>query len=55
MACAPFMLGIRHSRGTFLTYILIAYVLELSNISAIIQACNAHGIYCVPLYDTLGR
>jgi len=18
------------------------------------QACNAHGLYCVPLYDTLG-
>lgn len=21
----------------------------------IVQACNAHGIYCVPLYDTLGE
>ena len=21
----------------------------------IVQACNAHGIYCVPLYDTLGK
>lgn len=21
----------------------------------ILQACNAHGIYCVPLYDTLGK
>ena len=21
----------------------------------IFQACNAHGIYCVPLYDTLGK
>lgn len=20
-----------------------------------LQACNAHGIYCVPLYDTLGK
>lgn len=19
------------------------------------QACNAHGLYCVPLYDTLGK
>lgn len=21
----------------------------------LMQACNAHGLYCVPLYDTLGR
>lgn len=20
----------------------------------LMQACNAHGLYCVPLYDTLG-
>lgn len=25
------------------------------NCTAILmQACNAHGLYCVPLYDTLG-
>lgn len=25
-----------------------------SNTGKLMQACNAHGLYCVPLYDTLG-
>lgn len=27
----------------------------MSNILNLMQACNAHGLYCVPLYDTLGK
>ncbi|KVH91791.1 AMP-binding, conserved site-containing protein [Cynara cardunculus var. scolymus] len=28
--------------------------MECSNTHNLMQACNAHGLYCVPLYDTLG-
>jgi hypothetical protein len=48
----PFVYWLYHNfhNATPLFY-HVAYALHC----LIVQACNAHGIYCVPLYDTLGK
>ena len=30
------------------------FYFDLIDSALVMQACNAHGLYCVPLYDTLG-
>jgi hypothetical protein len=38
----------------FFLHIFSSYLVCLTISIIPVQACNAHGIYCVPLYDTLG-
>lgn len=42
------------SQDTLSKLLLIYFRRILHDIEEHLQACNAHGLYCVPLYDTLG-
>lgn len=49
-----------HKHGGTLNVINFAHISfdffcsEDSMVQLLMQACNAHGLYCVPFYDTLG-